>query len=79
VVMVPYDYVNFIAIVKGHVNTGAIAMSRINDAVTRILRVKLQAGLFEFPYADSNLGTFLGSLVSGLLLHAPLTILLFYL
>jgi len=28
------------------------ALSRINDAVRRILRVKLRAGLFEHPYVD---------------------------
>ena len=30
---------------------GRISMSRINDAVRRILRVKFRAGLFEHPYA----------------------------
>lgn len=48
--MVPTDawkplYENTIAQVKA----GDIAMSRIDDAVTRILRVKLRAGLFEKP------------------------------
>ena len=27
-------------------------MSRLNDAVRRILRVKFRAGLFEHPYVD---------------------------
>ena len=27
-------------------------MTRINDAVRRILRVKFRAGLFEHPYVD---------------------------
>jgi beta-glucosidase len=31
---------------------GRISMSRIDDAVRRILRVKLRAGLFEHPYVD---------------------------
>jgi beta-glucosidase len=31
---------------------GRISMSRINDAVRRILRVKFRAGLFEHPYVD---------------------------
>lgn len=31
---------------------GRISMSRVNDAVRRILRVKLRAGLFENPYVD---------------------------
>ena len=30
---------------------GEISISRINDAVRRILRVKMRAGLFEHPYA----------------------------
>ena len=30
---------------------GEISMKRINDAVRRILRVKMRAGLFEHPYA----------------------------
>ena len=48
--MVPTDawkplYENTIA----QVNSGEIAQSRIDDAVSRILRVKLRAGLFEKP------------------------------
>ncbi|MGL1959057.1 MAG: exo 1,3/1,4-beta-D-glucan glucohydrolase [Colwellia sp.] len=48
--MVPTDawkplYENTIAQVK----SGEIALSRINDAVSRILRVKLRAGLFHKP------------------------------
>lgn len=48
--MVPTDawkplYENLLA----QVNKGEIAMSRIDDAVTRILRVKIRAGLFEKP------------------------------
>ena len=34
------------------VHDGRISMSRINDAVRRILRVKFRAGLFEHPYVD---------------------------
>jgi beta-glucosidase len=33
------------------VSQGRVSMSRINDAVRRILRVKFRAGLFEHPYA----------------------------
>jgi beta-glucosidase len=33
---------------------GRISMSRINDAVRRILRVKFRAGLFEHPYVDTT-------------------------
>ncbi|MGB9378036.1 MAG: beta-glucosidase BglX [Mycobacteriales bacterium] len=31
---------------------GRISMSRVNDAVRRILRVKFRAGLFDHPYVD---------------------------
>jgi beta-glucosidase len=31
-----------------------ISMSRINDAVKRILRIKFRAGLFEHPYVDQT-------------------------
>lgn len=53
--MVPNNYVKFIDTMKSLVSTGAVPMSRINGAVTHILRVKLQAGLFEYPYADNSL------------------------
>jgi beta-glucosidase len=36
------------------VSSGAISMSRINDAVRRILRVKFRAGLFDNPYVDPS-------------------------
>ena len=51
-IMVPNNYQQFISILTGHVNSGVINMSRIDDAVTRILRVKFTMGLFENPYAD---------------------------
>jgi beta-glucosidase len=44
-VMVPDDWKAFIANTIGQVESGAIPMARIDDAVTRILRVKLRAGL----------------------------------
>jgi beta-glucosidase len=37
---------------KQLVAQGRIPMSRIDDAVTRILRVKFRAGLFDNPYVD---------------------------
>ncbi|SFG76664.1 beta-glucosidase [Duganella sp. CF458] len=45
-VMVPDDWKAFIANTVAQVKAGEIPMSRIDDAVTRILRVKLRAGLF---------------------------------
>src|SRR5437764_1734463 len=34
------------------VSNGRVPMSRINDAVRRILRIKFRAGLFEHPYVN---------------------------
>ena len=43
--MVPWDWQAFIANTIAQVQSGAISMDRIDDAVTRILRVKLRTGL----------------------------------
>src|SRR6266545_2849437 len=48
-VMVPTDYVRFITTMKLQVQAGTIRQDRIDDAVTRILRVKFEMGLFEKP------------------------------
>jgi beta-glucosidase len=45
--MVPDDWKKFIAATVKDVRTGRIPMSRIDDAVSRIIRVKLQSGLFD--------------------------------
>ncbi|HJP68093.1 MAG TPA: glycoside hydrolase family 3 protein [Sphingomicrobium sp.] len=45
-VMVPVDWKKFIASTVDDVRSGRIPMSRIDDAVSRIIRVKLRAGLF---------------------------------
>ena len=47
--MVPFDWRTFIPNTIADVEAGDIPMSRIDDAVTRILRVKLRAGLFHLP------------------------------
>lgn len=62
--MVPFAYEEFIGNLTAMVNSGHIPMSRIDDAVTRILRVKFQMGLFERPYADKRLSKTLGQEVS---------------
>ncbi|KAM0871783.1 hypothetical protein ACQ4PT_039159 [Festuca glaucescens] len=59
-IMVPNNYQSFISLLTGHVNSGAIPMSRIDDAVTRILRVKFTMGLFENPYSDPSMADYLG-------------------
>ncbi|MEN9490559.1 MAG: hypothetical protein RJA63_1008 [Pseudomonadota bacterium] len=44
--MVPGDWKAFITNTVAQVKSGAIPMTRIDDAVTRILRVKMRAGIF---------------------------------
>jgi beta-glucosidase len=46
-IMVPTDWKSFITNTLEQVRAGKIPMTRIDDAVTRILRVKFRAGLFE--------------------------------
>lgn len=46
-IMVPDDWKAFIANTIKQVESGEIPMSRIDDAVSRIIRVKLRAGLFD--------------------------------
>ncbi|KAG6508560.1 hypothetical protein ZIOFF_033934 [Zingiber officinale] len=54
-VMVPFDYAGFTSTLTTLVNNKVIPMSRINDAVRRILRVKFLMGLFENPLPDLSL------------------------
>lgn len=51
-VMVPYRYKEFLTILKSHVASKRITQTRIDDAVTRILRIKFRMGLFEQPFSD---------------------------
>ncbi|KAG4111411.1 hypothetical protein ERO13_D13G102500v2 [Gossypium hirsutum] len=60
-VMVPYNYSSFIDGLTFLVKNNFIPMSRIDDAVKRILRVKFAVGLFENPLADNSLVDQLGS------------------
>lgn len=60
-IMVPNNYKEFIDGLTSHVKNKVIPMSRIDDAVTRILRVKFTMGLFENPLADNSLVNELGS------------------
>ncbi|KAJ6385104.1 hypothetical protein OIU77_028329 [Salix suchowensis] len=56
--------------------SGEIPMTRIDDAVERILRVKFVAGLFEHPFADRSLLDIVGSKVtfriSNTVIESPL-------
>ncbi|MEV0974643.1 exo 1,3/1,4-beta-D-glucan glucohydrolase [Microtetraspora glauca] len=56
VVMVPNDWKAFITNTVAQVEAGDIPMARIDDAVTRILRVKLRAGLFDAPKPSARAG-----------------------
>ncbi|KAH6829474.1 Glycosyl hydrolase family protein, partial [Perilla frutescens var. hirtella] len=60
-IMVPYNYTEFIDGLTSLVKNNFIPISRIDDAVTRILRVKFTMGLFEHPLADYSLSKYLGS------------------
>lgn len=51
--MVPYE-VSFCTYLKELVEEGEVPMSRIDDAVSRVLRLKYRLGLFENPYWDIN-------------------------
>lgn len=62
--MVPYNYTEFIDGLTSLVKNKFIPISRIDDAVARILRVKFTMGLFERPLADYSLSKYLGSQVS---------------
>lgn len=51
----PYRFQLFLEDLTHLVNSGEIPISRINDAVERILRVKFVSGLFEHPTSDGSL------------------------
>jgi beta-glucosidase len=58
-IMVPDDWKQFIPATIDDVRAGRIPMSRIDDAVTRIIRVKMRSGLFEAspatgPHPDAS-------------------------
>ena len=55
------NYVDFINALKELVNKNKVPMSRIDDAVSRILKVKYELGLFEHPLTDRALTAKVGS------------------
>ncbi len=61
--MVPFDYEGFASNLTKEINIGNIPISRIDDAVSRILRVKFEMGLFEYPFGDTKLKSSLGAYV----------------
>ncbi|ESW13599.1 hypothetical protein PHAVU_008G210100 [Phaseolus vulgaris] len=60
-IMVPFNFTEFIDVLVYQVKNNIIPESRIDDAVERILRVKFVMGLFENPLADPSLVNQLGS------------------
>jgi len=50
--MEPSAYQSFETTLTDEVNAGRVPMSRIDDAVSRILTKKFELGLFEHPYTD---------------------------
>lgn len=62
-IMLPYNYAEFSNVLTSLVKKKVIPMSRIDDAVSRILRVKFIAGLFESPMSDESFISYLGSKV----------------
>src|SRR5437868_1344763 len=59
--MVPDDYKTFISTLDTEIKAGNIPMSRIDDAVTRILTAKFALGLFTQPYTDRSYTPNVGS------------------
>ncbi|OIT08715.1 beta-xylosidasealpha-l-arabinofuranosidase 2, partial [Nicotiana attenuata] len=59
-IMVPENYTDFIGNLTFLVKNNFVPMSRIDDAVKRILRVKFVMGLFEDPMGDLSMAKYLG-------------------
>lgn len=60
-VMVPSNYRTFISTLRNEVNAGRVPMSRIDDAVLRILTKKFQLGLFTKYQTDRSYTSQVGS------------------
>lgn len=52
--MQPYNYTQVANIIINAVREEKISQERIDDAVTRIIRVKMEMGLFEDPFYENN-------------------------
>jgi hypothetical protein len=63
---VPFNFTRYIDDATSLVNKSIISMSRIDDAVSRILQVKFTMGLFENPLADLSFADQLGKKVDRL-------------
>ncbi|MBP7963201.1 MAG: family 16 glycosylhydrolase [Caldilineaceae bacterium] len=60
-IMVPYDYKKFISTLTKAVEAGDVSQARIDDAVTRILTVKAELGLFDQAYGSVEQTAVVGS------------------
>ncbi|XP_044970665.1 beta-glucosidase BoGH3B-like [Hordeum vulgare subsp. vulgare] len=54
-IMIPFRFEKFLEDLVFLVETGEIPLSRIDNAVERILRVKFISGVFEHPFSDPTL------------------------
>ncbi|MGD0272723.1 MAG: glycoside hydrolase family 3 N-terminal domain-containing protein [Gaiellaceae bacterium] len=55
--MVPYDPAFFTSALIGLVGEGAVSTARVDEAVSRVLTLKFELGLFEHPYVDASQAT----------------------
>jgi hypothetical protein len=53
--MIPFRFEKFLEDLLFLVESGEIPVSRIDDAVERILRVKFISGIFDQPFSDPSL------------------------
>jgi beta-glucosidase len=60
-IMEPYRHRECVGVLRAAASSGRIPLARIDDAVRRILRQKLQRGLVERPLADRSLLPQVGS------------------
>lgn len=60
-VMLPFNFKEFTSTMKMLVSQNKISQERIDDAVSRILRIKFRMGLFEHPFTDRSLTAMIGS------------------
>ena len=59
--MIPYDYEQFCRFLIELVKEGEVSLKRIDDAVSRILKVKFLSGLYENPFVENDKLNLIGS------------------
>jgi len=59
--MEPHNWDEFLSTMTELVEEDSVSMERIDDAVSRILTVKFEMGLFEEPFSDDSLMETIGS------------------